>query len=54
MIMDNKTKLVHLIPVKISFPLQKLAGICIAMIVKPHDIPSSIVSYKDLRFTSRF
>lgn len=53
-VVDRLTKLAHFIPIKIIFSLQKLAEIYISIIVKLHGIPSSIVSDKDPRFTSRF
>lgn len=52
--MDRLTKSSYFIPIKISFPLQKLAEIYIAVIVKLHSILASIVSDRDPRFTSRF
>lgn len=48
------TKSAHLIPIKITFPLYKLAEIYIAVIMKLHVIPSSIMPDRNLRFTSRF
>lgn len=53
-IVDRLTKSTHFIPIKINFPLQRLAEIYIEVIVKLHGISSSIVSERDLRFTSRF
>ena len=37
-----------------SFPVSQLAEIYIREIVKLHGVPSSIVSNRDPRFTSRF
>lgn len=48
--MDILTKLAHLIPIKISYPLQKLAEFYIEKIIILHGIPSSIVSDIDMRF----
>ncbi|XP_050908927.1 uncharacterized protein LOC127122669 [Lathyrus oleraceus] len=48
------TKSAHFIPMKINYSLQKLAELYIDEIVKLHGIPSSIVSDRDPRFTSRF
>lgn len=53
-IMDKLTKSTHFISIKICFPLVKLTEIYIPVIVKLHGISSSIVSDRDLRFTSRF
>jgi len=48
------TKSAHFIPINISFPVSQLAEIYIREIVKIHGVPSSIVSERDPRFTSRF
>jgi hypothetical protein len=53
-IVDRLTKSAHFIPIKITFPLPKLAEIYIVVIVKLHGVPSSIVSDRDPRFTSDF
>lgn len=45
---------VDFIPIKISYSLQKLGEAYIKKIVIMHGIPSSIISDRDLRFTSRF
>ena len=52
--MDRLTKSAHFISIKINYPLQKLAEVYISEIMKLHGIPSSIVSDRDMRFTSRF
>lgn len=43
-------KSAHFIPLKINYPLQKLAEGYISEIVKLHGIPSNIISDRDLRF----
>jgi len=53
-IIDRLTKSAHFIPINISFPVSQLAEIYIRKIVKLHGAPSSIVSDRDPRFTSRF
>jgi len=53
-VVDRLTKSSHLIPVNITFPVAQLAEIYIRDIVKLHGVPSSIVSDRDPRFTSRF
>ena len=53
-IVDRLTKSAHFIPINISFPVSQLAEIYIREIVKLHGVPSSIVSDRDPRFTSRF
>jgi len=54
LILDKLTKLAHFILINISFPVSQLAEIYIREIVKLHGVPSSIVSDRDPRFTSRF
>jgi hypothetical protein len=53
-IVDRLTKSAHFLPIRINYPLQRLAEIYIEQIVKLHGVPSSIVSDRDPRFTSRF
>ena len=53
-IVDILTKSTHFIPINIRFSLEKLTSMYISEIVILHGMPSSIVSDKDLRFTSRF
>jgi hypothetical protein len=53
-IVDRLTKSAHFLPINISFPVSQLAEIYIRDIVKLHGVPSSIVSDRDPRFTSRF
>lgn len=48
------TKSTYFIPIKTNYPLQKLVELYIEKIVSLRDISSSIVSDRDLRFTSRF
>jgi len=53
-IVDRLTKSSHFVPIKTSMPVAKLAEIYIEQIVRLHGIPSSIVSDRDPRFTSKF
>ena len=53
-IVDRLTKSAHFLPMKINHSMQKLAEMYIEEIVRLHGIPSSIVSDRDPRFTSRF
>jgi len=53
-IVDRLTKYAHFIPINIRFSLEKLTSLYISEIVKLHGVPSSIVSDRDPRFTSRF
>jgi hypothetical protein len=48
------TKSAHFIPIKISMAIAKLAEIYIEQFVRFHGVHSSIVSYRDMRFTSKF
>jgi len=51
---DRLTKSTHFIPIKIDMSVARLAEIYIEQIVRLHDIPSSIASDRDPRFTSMF
>jgi hypothetical protein len=51
---DRLTKSAHFIPISENDSLEKLSKICIEEIVKLHGVPASIVSDRDLRFTSKF
>jgi len=53
-IIDRLTKSAHFIPINIIFSLEKLTSLYISEIVRLHGVPSSIVSDRDPRFTSRF
>ena len=53
-IVDRLTKTTHFLPIDLRISMQKLAQIYIDEIVRLHGVPSSIVSYRDPRFTSRF
>ena len=53
-IVDRLTKSSHFLPINIRFSLEKLAHLYIKEIIKLHGVPSSIISDRDPRFTSRF
>jgi hypothetical protein len=53
-IINRLTKLAHFIPVNVRNSLEKLARIYTQNVVRLHEVLSSIVSDRDLRFTSRF
>jgi len=53
-IVDRLTKSVHFFPVNLRISMAKLAQLYIREIVRLHGVPSSIVSDRDPRFTSRF
>ena len=53
-IVDRLTKTAHFLPIDFRISMRKLAQIYIDEIVRLHGVPSSIVSDRDPRFTSRF
>lgn len=53
-IMDRLTKAGHFLPINTTYRVIHLARIFIAKIVRLHVVPTSIVSDRDLKFTSRF
>ncbi len=53
-IVDRLTKSAHFLLVRIDYSLDRLAKLYIDEIVRLHGVPVSIVSDRDLRFTSRF
>ena len=53
-IVDRLTKSTHFLPIKANCLLEKLAHLYIKEIVRLHGVPSTIISYQDLRVTSRF
>ncbi|XP_050890187.1 uncharacterized protein LOC127095557 [Lathyrus oleraceus] len=48
-IVDRLTKFAHFIPIKMDYPMERLAKLYIEKIVSLHGIPSSIVSDRDVR-----
>ena len=52
--MDRLTKYVHFIPLSHPYTAVKVASLFMAHIFKQHRMPTSIVSDRDLVFTSRF
>ncbi|KAA3466817.1 DNA/RNA polymerases superfamily protein [Gossypium australe] len=53
-VVDSLTKSAHFIPVRVDYSLDKLANLYVSEIVRLHGVPLSIISDRDLRFTSRF
>lgn len=53
-VFDRLTKSAHFIPVQTDYSLDKLANLYITEIVRLHGVPLSIISDRDLRFTSSF
>lgn len=51
-IVDRLMKYAHFIPMKLDYPLERLENLYIERIVSLHNILSSIVFDRDLRFTS--
>jgi len=51
---DRLTNLAHFIPIKTSMSMVKLAEIYVVQIFRLHGIPSSMVSDRDMGFTSKF
>ncbi|KAA3484722.1 DNA/RNA polymerases superfamily protein [Gossypium australe] len=54
LIVDRLMKSAHFVPVRTDYSLDRLAELYIAKIVRLHGVPLSIVSDRDLRFTSWF
>ena len=53
-IVNKLTKSAHFLPIRANYPLEKLAQLYIQEIIRLHWIPSTIVSDRHPRFTSRF
>jgi hypothetical protein len=53
-VVDRLTKSAHFLPIKATYSVDKCAELYIKEIVKLHGVPTSIVSDRDPRFTSRF
>ena len=53
-IVDPLTKSAHFLPIRSTYPLDRLARLYVDKIIKLHGALVSIVSDKDPRFTSRF
>ena len=53
-IVDRLTKSTHILPIRTTFTLDKLAFLYVKEIVRLHGVPVSIVSNRDTRFTSKF
>ena len=53
-VVDRFTKSAHFLPMRINYSLDKQTELHIREIVQLHEIPISIISNRDPRFTSRF
>ena len=54
MIVDKLTKSAHFIPIYESISAEKLADIYVREVVAMYGVPVSVISNRDVRFTSRF
>ncbi|KAI3672432.1 hypothetical protein L6452_38520 [Arctium lappa] len=53
-IVDRLTKSAHFLPISDKYTLERLAQLYVNEIVSRHGVPTSIVSDRDARFTSKF
>jgi len=53
-VVDRLTKSAHFLPIKKTYPLNRLAKLYVEEMVRLHGVPSSIVSDQDPHFTSHF
>ena len=53
-IVDRLTKSAHFIPVLTTYSMDRLAELYTQNVVRLHGVPSSIISDRDRRFTSKF
>jgi hypothetical protein len=53
-IVDRLTKMVHIIPCRVTVTATQVASLFWREVVRHHGIPSSIITDRDPRFTSRF
>ena len=53
-VVDKLTKEVHFIPVKSKYKVDTIAKIFMKEIFKLHGLPKATVSYRDVKFTSKF
>ena len=53
-IVDRLTKSAHFLPIRESSSADKLADLHVSEILARHGVPVSIISDRDVRFTSRF
>ena len=53
-VIDRLTKSAHFIPIKVTFSVERLAEVYVANIIHLHEVPLSIISDRDARFTSQF
>ena len=53
-IVDRLTKSAHFIAYTMTYPVERMSCIYLQQVVRLHEVPVSIVSDCDARFTSRF
>ena len=46
LIVDRLTKFAHFLPIRATYPLEKLAQLYVQEIVRLHEVPSTIISYR--------
>ena len=54
MVVDRLTKTAHFLPFNTKWSVAKLARYYVKEVVKLYGVPTSIVSDRDAKFTSRF
>ena len=53
-VVDRLTKTAHFVPGKSTYSVDKWAQLYLKEVVRLHEVPVSVVSDRDARFTSRF
>src|SRR5436190_10691969 len=53
-VVDRLTKSAHFIPIRLTYPIDKLSDLYIREVVRLHGVPLSIVTDRDPKFTSGF
>ena len=53
-IVDKLTKSAHFLPVRLDYPMDRLAKLYVTEIVWLHDVPLSIIFDRDTRLTSKY
>ena len=53
-IVDRLTKSAHILPIRIDYPIDKLAQVYLQEKIRIHGVPETIVSDRDPWFQSRF
>ncbi|GJT65572.1 putative reverse transcriptase domain-containing protein [Tanacetum coccineum] len=53
-IVDRLTKSIHILPIKETYSIERLTRLYLKEVVSRHEVPVSIISDRDSRFTSHF